>query len=225
MRTSAGKSTVKVWDLPTRLFHWSLVALIAVLWASGEFGKLDLHMKLGLAALTLIQFRIVWGFVGSRTSQFSHFVRGPAAIRDYLLAARRGAARSIGHNPLGAYSVLALLALLLVQATSGLFASDDIMTEGPLAHLVSAKGVALLSSVHRIGFKLLLALIALHLAAVVYYRVVRKDDLVRAMITGVKQVPDGVDGIRFRNPLIALMVLAAAATLVWGGLAVVGRIQ
>lgn len=223
MRTSAGTSTVKVWDLPTRLFHWSLVALIAVLWASGEFGKLDLHMRLGQAALSLILFRIVWGFVGSRTSQFSHFVRGPTAIRDYLLAARRGAVRSVGHNPLGAYSVLALLAVLLVQGSSGLFASDDIMTDGPLTHLVSAKSVALLSSMHRIGFKLLLVLVALHLAAVVFYRVVKKDDLVRAMVTGMKQVPDGVAGIRFRNPLIALLVLAASAALVWGGVAALGH--
>lgn len=223
MRTSAGKSAVKVWDLPTRLFHWCLVALIAMLWASGEFGKLDLHITLGQAALSLILFRIAWGFVGSRTSQFGHFVRGPAAIREYLLAARRGAVRSVGHNPLGAYSVLALLAVLLVQASSGLFASDDIMTDGPLAHLVSAKCVALLSSVHRIGFKLLLVLVALHLAAVLFYRVVKKDDLVRAMVTGMKQVPDGVEGIRFRNPLIALVVLAAAAALVWGGGAALGR--
>lgn len=223
MRTSAGTSAVKVWDLPTRLFHWCLVALIAMLWASGEFGKLDLHITLGQAALSLILFRIAWGFVGSRTSQFGHFVRGPAAIREYLLAARRGAVRSVGHNPLGAYSVLALLAVLLVQASSGLFASDDIMTDGPLAHLVSAKCVALLSSVHRIGFKLLLVLVALHLAAVLFYRVVKKDDLVRAMVTGMKQVPDGVEGIRFRNPLIALVVLAAAAALVWGGGAALGR--
>jgi cytochrome b len=223
MRTSAGTTTVKVWDLPTRLFHWALVALVAVLWASGEFGRLDLHMKLGQAALSLVLFRVVWGFVGSRTSQFSHFVHGPAAIREYLLAARRGAVRSVGHNPLGAYSVLALLAVLLIQATSGLFASDDIMTDGPLTHLVSSKAVALLSSVHRIGFKLLLVLVALHLAAVIFYRVVKKDDLVRAMVTGLKQVPDGVDGIRFRNPLIALLVLAATAALVWGGVAALGH--
>lgn len=222
MRTSNGTATVKVWDLPTRLFHWVLVGLVAVLWASGEFGKLDLHMQVGQAALALILFRIVWGFVGSPTSRFSHFVRGPAAIRAYVLAARRGAARSVGHNPLGALSVLALLTLLLVQAATGLFVSDDIMTEAPLAHLVSAKAVSLLSSVHRIGFKLLLALIAVHLAAVLFYRMVKKDDLVRAMVTGRKQVPAGVEGIRFRNPLIALAVLAASAALVWGGVAAFG---
>lgn len=222
MRTSTGTTTVKVWDLPTRLFHWLLVVMVAALWASGEFGKLDLHMQLGQAALALVLFRIVWGFVGSKTSRFGHFVRGPAAIRAYLLAARRGAVRSVGHNPLGALSVLALLTLLLVQAASGLFVSDDIMTEAPLAHLVSAKTVSLLSSIHRIGFKLLLALVALHLVAVAYYRVIKNDDLVQAMVTGSKQVPEGVEGIRFRNPLIALIVLAATAALVWGGVAVFG---
>lgn len=223
MRTSSGTAIVRVWDLPTRLFHWSLAGLVAALWASGEFGKLEVHMQLGQAALALILFRIVWGIVGSRTARFSDFVRGPAAVRAYLLAARRGAVRSIGHNPLGAYSVLALLALVLLQAGSGLFASDDIMTEGPLTHLVSAGTVSLLSSVHRIGFKLLLAFIILHLAAVAFYRLIKKDDLVGAMITGRKRVPDGVEGIRFRNPVFALGILAATTALVWGGLAFLGR--
>jgi cytochrome b len=195
------------------------VALIVALGVSGELGKLDIHMIIGPAVLALILFRLVWGLIGSETARFSHFVRGPKAIRAYLIAARKGAVRSVGHNPLGAFSVLALLSLILVQSLTGLFTSDDILSEGPLAHLLSAKSVALVSTIHRICFKLLLAFVALHLAAVAFYRFVKKDDMVEAMITGKKKVPSNVAGIRFRNPLLALVALAVCAALVWGTLA------
>lgn len=220
---SGDQIEVKVWDQPIRLFHWALVALVAALWLTGEFAALDIHMKLGVWALTLLLFRLGWGVVGSPTARFSHFVRGPRAIRDYLVAARSGAVRSVGHNPLGALSVLALLAVLIAQAAGGLFATDDIVTNGPLTHLVSSKTSALLSSLHRIGGKLVLALVVLHLAAVAFYTLIKKDDLIRAMVTGRKRVPQGVDGIRFAHPLIALAVLAVACGLVWGGLALMTR--
>ncbi|MBC7953568.1 MAG: cytochrome b/b6 domain-containing protein [Rhodospirillaceae bacterium] len=214
-----GKTTeVKVWDLPIRVFHWSLAILVGVLWVSGKWGKLDIHMLLGVWVLALLLFRLAWGVVGSPTARFSQFVRGPGAIRDYLAAARAGTARSIGHNPLGALSVLALLGLLLAQSASGLFTTDDIVTDGPLVHAVTSKTAALLSSVHRMGSKLLLGLIAVHLAAVVFYKWVKKDDLVRAMITGTKLVPQGVQGIRFANSWLAVVLFAVAAGLVWGGL-------
>lgn len=213
---------IQVWDLPIRLFHWGLVALVVVLWVSGQWGKLDLHMLLGSWALALLLFRWAWGFVGSPTARFSQFVRGPRAVLGYLAAARAGAVRSIGHNPLGAFSVLALLGLLSVQAVTGLFTSDDIFSEGPLAHLASGKVVALMSTIHRIGAKLLLALVAVHLAAVAFYTLVKKDDLVPAMITGLKTVPKGVEGIRYASPLLALVVLAASVAVVWGVLAAYG---
>ncbi|MGE4281725.1 MAG: cytochrome b/b6 domain-containing protein [Magnetospirillum sp.] len=219
MRQNPHTHRVKVWDLPTRLFHWLLVGLIVILGISGELGKLNIHMLVGPAVVALILFRIVWGFVGSETARFSHFVHGPKAILAYVAAAKAGAVRSVGHNPLGAFSVLALLGLVLVQGLTGLFTSDDILSEGPLAHLVSGKTVALLSAVHRIGFKLLLAFIALHLAAVVFYRLVKKDDMVQAMITGEKLVPENVRGIRFKNPLLALAILVVCCALVWGTLA------
>lgn len=220
MRPSNHSHRVKVWDLPTRLFHWLLVVLIVLLGISGELGKLNLHMIICPAVLTLILFRLVWGFIGSETARFSHFVRGPKAIRAYLAAASQGAVRSVGHNPLGAFSVLALLSLILLQSVTGLFTSDDILSEGPLAHLLSAKTVALVSTIHRVGFKLLLAFVVLHLAAVAFYRFVKKDDMVEAMITGKKKVPADVVGIRFRHPLLALAVLAVCAAIVWGTLAV-----
>lgn len=206
---------VKVWDHATRLFHWVLVAAVATLWASGELGSLELHMVLGVWVLGLLLFRLVWGFVGSPTSRFSHFVRGPAAIRDYLAAARTGAVRSVGHNPLGALSVLALLGLLTAQAVTGLFTTDDIFTNGPLNHLVSSKTGAVLSTLHRLGGKLVLLLVFVHLSAVAFYTLVKKDDMIRAMITGTKRVPAGVDGIRFAHPLLALAALVLACGAVW----------
>lgn len=214
---------VKVWDQPIRLFHWVLVALVALLWLTGEFAALDIHMKLGVWALALLLFRLGWGVAGSPTARFSQFVRGPRAIRDYVAAARSGSVRSVGHNPLGALSVLALLGILIAQAACGLFTTDDIVTSGPLTHLVGSRTAAQLSSLHRIGGKLVLALVALHLAAVAFYTLVKKDDLIRAMITGTKRVPPGVDGIRFTHPLVALALLAAACGLVWGGLALAGH--
>lgn len=217
------QNEVNVWDQPTRLFHWALVALVATLWATGELGKLDIHMKLGVWVLALLLFRILWGVAGSTTARFSHFVRGPGAIRAYLVAARTGAVRSVGHNPLGALSVLALLGVLTAQAATGLFTTDDIVTEGPLVHMVASKTAALLSTLHRLGGKLILALVAVHLAAVAFYTLVKKDDMIRAMITGTKRVPPGVDGIRFAHPALALLLLAVACGLVWGGLALAGH--
>lgn len=214
---------VKVWDQPIRLFHWALVALVATLWATGQFGILDIHMTVGVWVLALLAFRLGWGVVGSPTARFSQFVRGPAAILEYVHAARSGAARSVGHNPLGALSVLALLGVLTAQAASGLFTTDDIVTNGPLVSAVSSKTAALLSSVHRIGAKLILALVAVHLAAVVFYTVVKKDDMIRAMLTGTKRVPRGVDGIRFAHPVLAVAVAAVACAAVWGGLMLATR--
>lgn len=214
---------VKVWDHPIRLFHWALVALVATLWATGQFGALDIHMKVGVWALALLVFRLGWGVVGSPTARFSQFVRGPAAILEYVRAARSGAARSVGHNPLGALSVLALLAVLIAQAASGLFTTDDIVTNGPLVSTVSSKTAALLSTIHRLGAKLILALVAVHLAAVVFYTVVKKDDMIRAMLTGTKRVPRGVAGIRFAHPVLALTVAALACAVVWGGLMLATR--
>lgn len=210
---------VKVWDLPVRLFHWTLVAVIAALWASGEFGKLDIHMQLGAGALALVAFRLAWGVAGSRTARFADFIRGPGTVLAHL----RGALPPrVGHNPLGALSVVLLLTLVLAQAVTGMFTSDDIMTEGPLAQFASAETVSLLSTVHRVGFKVLLAAIGLHLAAIAFYRLIKRENLLTPMVTGKTSAPEGVDGNSGGNPLVALLLAAAAAALVWGGLALVG---
>lgn len=214
------RGAVRVWDLPIRLFHWVLVLLVALSWLSGQLNKLDHHMIVGTAVLALLLFRLAWGVAGSTTSRFGHFVKGPRAILDHL---RGIGGAAIGHNPLGALSVLTLLAVLALQAASGLFTSDDIITDGPLAHLVSSRTVSQASTVHRIGFYVLLALIATHLAAIAFYRFARKDDLVTPMVTGEKRVPRGIQGTSGGNPWLALGLAAGSAALVWGGLAVWGR--
>ena len=218
------RRSVFVWDLPIRLFHWILAMVIAGLIITGFAGKLSLHMLLGPLALALVLFRLVWGVVGSSTARFSQFVVGPTVIRAYLRdeAAGRPWDRP-GHNPLGALSVLALLALVLIQSTTGLFTSDDVITDGPLVSMVSSAAVKLMSKLHRSGFVVLGGFIALHMAVVLFHRFVKKDDLIVPMISGCKSLPpENVGKLYFANPLVAAALLAAICGLVRGGLALVG---
>ncbi|ALG70415.1 cytochrome B [Azospirillum thiophilum] len=213
---------VRVWDLPTRLFHWTLVVTVAVAILSAELGVLSLHMLAGETVLVLVLFRLVWGVVGSQTARFVQFVKGPRAVLDYLRKARVGgeAAFSLGHNPLGGLMVVVLLLVLLVQATSGLFASDDVVNDGPLVPLASGATVAALSSLHRLLANGIFVLVGLHVLAVVFYLLVKKDNLIRPMVTGRKTLPRRVAAGNHwveprRAPLaLALAVLAASAGLV-----------
>ena len=212
---------VPVWDLPTRLFHWLLVVLIALLYASGEYNLLDMrwHFWCGYATLALILFRVLWGVFGSQTSRFSAFVRSPVAVARYVRALlSTNPQHSIGHNPLGGWSVLALLACVLAQTVTGLFSSDEIDTDGPLAALVSGYTVKLMTRLHHTMENVLLVLIALHVAAVLLYLLVRKDDLITPMITGRKRLADS-PALRFAAPWLALLLLAhsvaAVAALIW----------
>jgi cytochrome b len=221
---------VRVWDLPTRLFHWALVVLVLASYLTGEFWRgidMSWHMWSGYAILALVLFRLLWGAFGTRHARFADFVRGPARISGYLRDLLRGrAAVYSGHNPLGGLSVLAFLAVLLVQAGSGLFASDDIFVEGPLAGLVSSATVDLMTSVHHFTFDLLIGLVALHLAAVAFYEGARGQRLVRGMVTGRKpRAAREVDHAR-AAPSVPLATLrgagllavsaGAVAALVWG---------
>ncbi len=169
-----------LWDLPTRIFHWSLVLLIPSAWASAEFGYYDIHQWLGYTLLILVATRVLWGFVGSRHSRFADFVRGPHAIVHYL---REGKSATVGHNPLGALSVLAFLVLLLAQGTTGLFNADDVNFRGPLYYAVSSEWRDALGAAHDWLFNLLLALVGLHLLAIIYYQR-RGQKLLQAMWRG-----------------------------------------
>lgn len=209
---------IRVWDLPVRLFHWLLLALVVGAVATVKVGgnAMIWHGRIGQAILALIVFRIVWGFVGSTTARFAQFVRGPGAIIDYL----RGRWRGIGHSPLAALSVLALLIVIGAQATTGLFATDDIAFNGPLYRAVSASTATQLSGWHRQAEWLIYGLIALHLTAILFYRLVRKDDLVTPMITGNKAVTDPQAEPTRGGGLIAFLiavVIAGVAFWIAGG--------
>jgi cytochrome b len=211
-------SRIKVWDAPTRLFHWLLVVLIAAAWWTAEEGLLDWHFRIGLAVLILIVFRLIWGFIGSSTARFAGFVKGPRAIAAYL---RGEAPPAVGHNPLGGLSVLALLFMVAAVTALGLFATDeDGIAPGPLATLVSVEASDLATELHETGFNLLLALVALHVAAIVYYALVRRDNLLAPMLSGSRDMPDGAEPMR-PAPLwragLALVLAIGVGWWAWSG--------
>ena len=204
---AATRSKIAVWDLPTRLFHWTLVALIAFSWWSAENHQLTFHLWSGIAVLTLIVFRLLWGIFGSSTARFANFVRGPAAVRDYL----RGTWRGIGHSPLGALSVVALLGLILVQAGMGLFASDeDGLLLGPLSGFISGSASEEMAELHEDFFNVLLVLIGLHVAAVLFYWVAKKQNLIGPMVTGKAALDPDTQPMRPGKWWVALLCLVAA---------------
>jgi cytochrome b len=192
--------TIRLWDLPVRLFHWATVLLVAGLWVTHVVDRMDLHIKLGLAMLFLVTFRILWGVLGSETARFARFVRGPAAIRAYLASGRNpDGSPVVGHNPLGALSVIGLIGILALQVGLGLFASDtDAVYYGPLNQYVSFDRAELLTHLHEFVFNLILLLVAIHLAAIIYYAVKKKDRLIPPMVTGIKTYAEPV-----RQPVAA----------------------
>ncbi len=198
--------------------HWSLVLLMAALWWTATHGQLDLHRTLGFVALWLILFRLIWGVFGSSTAQFRGFVRGPRAVFAYARDLVRGRTDGgvIGHNPLGGWSVAAMLTLLAAEVGLGLFAADtdEEIYPGPLSKYLSSDQADLASHWHRWLFNGLLALIALHVAAIVFYAVVKRDNLVGPMLTGAKRVHYDAPPMTLASSsrLVAALGIAAAVT-------------
>jgi len=207
---------IRVWDLPTRIFHWGLALTVAVAVISGQIGGnwIDWHARLGLLALGLVAFRLIWGLVGSTYARFVQFFPTPAKIRAYLAGQWQGE----GHNPLGALSVFALLGLLTVQIGSGLFANDDIAFTGPLYALVGKELSNRLTGLHHLFGDLLLIVAALHVAAVLFYTHVKKQNLVKPMLTG-KKPGDPARSARGGgwSALVLALLLALAAVYGAGG--------
>jgi len=200
---------VAIWDLPTRLFHWTLACLIAFSWWCAEYHHDDWHIWSGLAVLSLLIFRLLWGFVGSSTARFANFVRGPRSVLGYL----RGGWRGIGHTPLGALSVIALLALTALQVVLGLIASDeDGIMQGPLAGFVSIETSDAARDLHETLFNVLLGFIVLHVAAIAFYKL-RGKSLLKPMITGRGDATPGVDPMRPGSGWMALLCLIAAIAI------------
>lgn len=204
---------MRVWDLPTRLVHWLLVAGIGMSWWTGETGRLEWHRWSGYGLLGLVLFRIYWGFFGSSTARFARFVRGPRTVLAYLRGAWPVAP---GHNPLGALSVVALLALLATQIVLGLFAVDvDGIESGPLSLYVSFEGGRAAAHWHGALFDVLLWLIALHIAAILYYGLVRKQNLAASMLHGEREFPAAIPAVQHASVVRLVVGVVLAALLTW----------
>ncbi len=203
---------VPVWDLPVRLFHWTLVALIGFSWWSAENDRIQWHIWSGLGVMSLLIFRLLWGFLGSSTARFGSFVRGPRAVLGYVR--NPGSWRQLGHTPLGALSVLVLLGLLTVQVALGLVLSDEDGTiSAPLNHLVSFDTAEAAAELHELLFNVLLGMIGLHVAAILFYRLVRGKRLTGAMITGRARVEGEVEPMQRGKWWVALLCLVAAIAI------------
>ena len=207
---------MRVWDLPVRLFHWALVILIAAAWVTQELEQLTWHMLCGEAIMALLLFRVIWGFIGSDTARFAHFLKSPAAaIRHLTHLGRREPDTEIGHNAAGGWMVLVILAVLAVQIATGLCANDDSMTEGPLALRVGKDRSDWLTHIHHLNFWVIEAVAAAHILAVIAYRVLKGHNLVVPMITGKKRLPGATRAPRMIHPLIAAGALAVSSGAVW----------
>lgn len=208
---------VPIWDLPIRLVHWMLVLLVAISWFTGKYGALTWHMWSGYAILGLVLFRIYWGFAGSSTARFSHFLRGPRTVWGHSKTLfKRFSAGTAGHTPLGGWSIMAMLLLLLAQTGFGLFSVDvDGIESGPLSDLVSFDTGRYMASWHGKVVNILLVFIALHLAAILHYGFYKRENLVAAMLTGIKRLPpESAPPAPSRIFWRAVIGLAAAALLV-----------
>lgn len=210
---------IRIWDLPTRGFHILLILCVVGLIATGEIGAMQLHFRLGYAVLTLVLFRVVWGFVGGHWSRFVNFVPTPTQLRAYAQAVRdQQTPSSTGHNPLGALSVLAMLGVLLIQVFSGFISDDEIANAGPWTALVPAQWVELATEYHsEIGKAILIFLIVLHVGTVLYYKRVKNDDLITPMLTGDKVLQTEAHASRDTRTsrLFALSILLACGYVVY----------
>jgi cytochrome b len=210
----------KLWDWPVRLCHLIFIVGVFAAWLTYELGMMEWHKRNGYLLLGAVIFRILWGFTGSTSARFVHFLRGPRTVLHYILN-WKSQPRAAGHNPLGGWAVVALLTLLLAQAATGLFTwTDNIFTDdfqafqGPLAHLISTDLAKQITEIHEeVIFKLLLVVIAVHVLANIAYRVVKQQDLITPMITG--RAPVDTTGLAQGNWRRLILCLGVAAAVVW----------
>jgi cytochrome b len=216
-----GAHPVRVWDLPTRVFHWLLAATVIGSVITGKIGDSALiwHMRLGLLALALLAFRVVWGFVGGHWSRFAAFIYPPSSVAAYVRGDRGPGGRfDIGHSPLGALSVFALLLVLIVQVATGLVADDEVATTGPLNRFVETALALKATGWHKsVGQYLIITLVVLHIATVLYYLFKKQRNLIEPMWHGDKPLPPGTpasaDGVAQR--VLAAVLIALALGVSW----------
>ncbi len=215
----AASHTVRIWDLPTRVFHWALFVCVAGLIITGNVGGywMSWHFRLGYCVMTLLMFRIVWGFVGGKWSRFASFIYSPKSLFDYL-SGKAKPEHSAGHSPLGALSVFGLLAFLALQVGTGLISDDEITNAGPLTRFVKNATVSLATWWHKeVGNKVIVAMVVLHIVAILIYLFKQKQNLIRPMIGGDKQMAQAVESSKdnLGSRLAALVVLAVCGAFVY----------
>ena len=216
---------IRIWDLPVRLFHWSLVVLMVVSYFTGRWGGewMKFHFWSGYAILTLLLFRIAWGFIGSTTARFSHFVKGPMAAIGHLREMFGKGPHDVGHNPVGGAMVVVLIFAVLAQVAAGMFSADtDLGTiNGPLASLVAEKTVDKMTAFHKYWVNVLLALVALHVLAAFVYLAWKRQNLIGAMVTGTKPAAHVVAPgqplpvLKFASGRTAISLLIVCAAIVY----------
>ncbi|BDW89735.1 cytochrome b/b6 domain-containing protein [Thalassospira tepidiphila] len=223
---SADEKKVKLWDFPVRLFHWALVVAIVTAWWSNRQVMIDIHAIAGYSVLALVIFRIIWGFVGSSNARFADFLTGPRHVIGYLGKLPKGSTSELtytGHNPAGGWMVLVMILLVGVQAVSGLFASEDtfLFFDGPLVAYVSSDFASTMNWIHHTNINLIYAAVGLHVFAALFYLVVKRENLIRAIVIGTRCVPAELAGrfanIRFASPVLGIVILIVCALVVWGG--------
>ena len=206
---------IEVWDVPTRLFHWLTAALVFAAYITWRLDWMNWHAKAGYAVLTLIFFRLLWGFAGSDTARFSRFVASPPLALHHLAEIfRREPDHQVGHNPAGGWMVLFLLGLLFGETLSGLYVANDVADQGPLTELTPARIANAITALHWIFWDLLLAAVALHVLAIAIYAIAKGHDLLTPMITGRKNLPPDVPRPRIGSLVRASALLAASALAV-----------
>lgn len=216
--SEAATASTRIWDPAIRLFHWLLVGFVGFSWWTGEQHDMEWHRYSGYAILALLVFRLFWGFTGPRTARFGQFVKGPGAVSAYAKTlGSKSAHAADGHNPLGGWSVIAMLGALLVMVVAGLFAIDvDGFDGGPLSDYLTFDQGRAFAEFHETVFNVILALVALHIVAIAFYAVWKRQRLVPAMITGKRKLEAGETAQDLRwSPVLALIGLAIGVAIAW----------
>jgi cytochrome b len=207
---------MRVWDLPTRLFHWILVVLIGFSWLSESLDWMRLHVISGMTIFSLLLFRLIWGLIGSDSARFSHFLKSPmAALHNLAQLRQREPDTETGHNAAGGWMVLGMLVLLAIQVGTGLCSNDDVLTEGPLARLVGKETSDWMGHIHSLNFTLIQIVVGLHVLAIITYRVLKGHNLLTPMITGKKRLPGATPAPRMMHAGVALVAWLIAVGAIW----------
>ncbi|UJF17592.1 cytochrome b/b6 domain-containing protein [Vibrio sp. SS-MA-C1-2] len=219
MTTHSTSLKIQIWDSFVRGYHWLQVAILGGLWYTGEQGLMEWHFSLAYLLMTLLLSRLIWGFIGSDTAKFSYFIKSPATVIRYLKNPEQ--VKTIGHNPIGSYMVALFFILLTLQITTGLFANDDILSEGPLAQYISYDLSGQLTGIHHQIFNVLQAAVVIHILAIFIYRAVKKENLTTPMITGKKEFTESMTMAKpkIKNGIMGWVIFLMIGSIVyfaWG---------